>query len=94
MNSLIKVSRHPCIAQLVGLSVNSDGACLIIMEYMDGNLRKLINTRLRKRKGLLGPSNETRNGPIELYEEMLIISKIALGMAYLHSRGLVHRDLN
>jgi len=47
---------------------------------MDGNLRELMKTRPGKR-------------PFELHEKELIISQIALGMAYLHSRGLVHRDL-
>jgi serine/threonine protein kinase len=91
IESLIKVSRHPYVAQLVGLSINpGHGECSIIMEYINGNLRKLIDTRMKKRKGADGP----RRGPFDLHEELLIISKIALGMAYLHSRGLVHRDLN
>ena len=88
LNSLLKVSRHPCIAQLIGFSVNpDDGECSIIMEYIDGNLRHLIDTRMKKRKG----TNWTR--PFEIHEEVRIISEFALGMAYLHSRGLVHRDL-
>lgn len=90
INSLIKISRHPFIAQLMGLSINPEsGECSIIMEYMDGNLRKLIDTRMRKRKGAIG----TRTRPFDLHEELHIISKIALGMAYLHSRNVVHRDL-
>ena len=52
---------------------------------MDGNLRQLMETRA----GRLGKIVR----PFELHEEELIILKIALGMAYLHSRGLVHRDL-
>ena len=84
--TLNRVSRHPCIAQLIGISV-FNGQCSILLEYMDGNLRKLIKTRLGKRR--FG----AKVRPFELHEEYLIISKIALGMAYLHSRGLVHRDL-
>ena len=82
ITTLMRVSRHPCIAQLIGLSV-FDGQCSILLEYMDSNLRKLMDTR---RSG-------ANVRPFKLHEEELIISKIALAMAYLHSRGLVHRDL-
>ena len=82
ITTLMRVSRHPCIAQLIGLSV-FNGQCTILLEYMDGNLRELMDTR---RSG-------ANVRPFKLHEEVLIISKIALGMAYLHSRGLVHRDL-
>jgi len=56
------------------------------MEYMDGNLRTLIQTRMSNNSGTEKPFTPS--------EEVLIISTIAWGMAYLHSRGLAHRDLN
>ncbi|KAG0617827.1 hypothetical protein M758_4G018000 [Ceratodon purpureus] len=90
IESLIRISHHPFMVQLVGLSVKPNGVCSIIMEYMDGNLRKLIDTRLKKRKGAYGTNRE---GPFDLHEAVQIISKFALGMAYLHSRNLVHGDL-
>jgi len=83
---LMKVSRHPCIVQMVGLSKISDVQFAIVMEYMDGSLRTLIKTRMEKKP-------ETAK-PFTFAEEVLIISTIARGMVYLHSRGLVHRDLN
>lgn len=65
---------------MVGLSLNPDGEHSIVMEYMDSNLRQLIQTRLRDE------SRTTR--PFTVPEAMLIVTKIARGMAYLHSRGL------
>ena len=81
---LIQVSRHPCIVQMVGLSENKDGEHSIVMEYMDSNLREVIELRIK--------SKNTK--PFTFAEAAVIITKIAWGMAYLHSRGLVHLDLN
>ena len=72
---------HPFIAQRVVISV-SDWRCSIVMEYMDSNLRKLMDTRLGKRH--FGANVR----PFELHKAELIISKIALSMAYVHSRGV------
>ena len=85
---LIKVSRHPCIVQMVGLSKAPSGEHSIVMEYMDGDLQQLIVTRLKDE------NRKASARPFTFEEEALIITKIAWGMAYLHSRGLVHRDLN
>lgn len=52
---------------------------------MDRNLRKPMDSRLEK-------ENFGANA-FEIHEEELTISKIALGMAYLNSRGFMHRDL-
>ena len=57
------------------------------MDYMDSNLRKLMDPRLGKRH--FGANVR----PFALHEAELIISKIALSMAYVRFRELVHRDL-
>ena len=82
--------RHPYVAQLVGLSIG-DQEYMIVMELMSSNLRELIECRQRKRKTRDTSSASVQ--PFDLHEAVLIIWKIALGMAFLHSREVMHRDL-
>ncbi|KAG0555597.1 hypothetical protein KC19_12G180600 [Ceratodon purpureus] len=83
--------RHPSIVRLMGLAVHSDRQCSIVMEFMGCSLRNLIDSQKRKRKsGQIEPVDVV---PFEFREAVFIITKIALGMRYLHSRDVIHRDL-
>ena len=88
VNILIQL-RHPCIVRLMGLAVHSPRRCSIVMELMGCSLRKLINIRKQKRK--VDPNQV--HVPFHLHEAVHIITRIALGMAFLHSKGVAHRDL-
>lgn len=83
---------HPSIVRLMGLSVYSERRCLIVMEFMGGDLRHEIDRRMefprRKRE-----DSGSVPVPFDLHDAVYIINKIALGMAYLHSRNVTHRDL-
>ena len=80
--------RHPSIVRLMGLSVHSEQRCSIVMEFMGGDLRERIEACMRKRK--VGRDDVV---PFDVRDGVYIIRRIALGMAFLHSRGVIHRDL-
>jgi serine/threonine protein kinase len=80
--------RHPSIVRLMGLSVHSERRCSIVMEFMGGDLRERIESCMRKRK--VGRDDVV---PFDVCDGVYIIRRIALGMAFLHSRGVIHRDL-
>ena len=82
LNFLIQL-RHPHIIQMVGLSVDSNQQCSIVMEFMRGSLQNLIKSRMEQKRAM----------PFDVHEALDIIKKIALGMAFLHSQGILHRDL-
>lgn len=90
--------RHPHVVRLMGLSVDSQGRCSIVMELMSKSLRELIDSRIEKekkrrlidRKANIGPDLIL---PFTLPEAVGIITKIALGMWFLHTMEVAHRDL-
>jgi serine/threonine protein kinase len=85
--------RHPYIIQLVGFSIDEQERCSIVMEYMNGSLRDLINSR-RKKKATASRTHSSQPVVLfEFHEAVGIITKLAQGMAFLHSRRVTHRDL-
>jgi serine/threonine protein kinase len=85
--------RHPYIIQLVGFSVDEQERCSIVMEFMKGSLRDVINSRVQKKTTATKTNSSQPVLLFEFQEAVGIITKIALGMAFLHSRGVTHRDL-
>ncbi|KAG0557066.1 hypothetical protein KC19_11G100200 [Ceratodon purpureus] len=61
-----------------------DGRLAFVMSRCWGDLRRVLDLRMRKRKH--GP-------PFEFQEARKIMSNIAHGMAALHAHGILHRDL-
>jgi hypothetical protein len=82
--------RHPHIVQLVGFSVDKGKGkgkgrgSMILMELMDGDLRQLIEDRVR---------STPQVPPFPHYDTVHVISQIAAGMAYLHKKLVFHGDL-
>jgi serine/threonine protein kinase len=79
---LVKL-QHPHVARLIGLSVDDNGGW-IMMERMDTDLRKLIDSR----KSFL-----IYGSPFCEEEVRELCFKLALGLNFLHSRNVVHRDV-
>lgn len=76
---------HPHVVRLVGFSTISSQNCAIVMEEMDQSLNKYIVSKAAKAA--------KSASPIPQSELLAIITKVALGMEFLHSRNVTHGDL-
>ena len=90
--------RHPHVVRLMGLSLDSHQRCSIVMELMSKSLRGLIDSRIeqeKKRRLVIKKRNidSTPIVPFTLPEAVDIITKIALGMWFLHTMEVSLRDL-
>lgn len=67
---------------------------LWMMEYMEGSLKNLIDSRKKKSwRAWTTSESATMMLPLKFDEVVCIIFKLAQGMAYLHSIGVSHRGL-
>eukprot|EP01028_Stygiella_incarcerata_P011398 TRINITY_DN643_c1_g1_i1.p1 TRINITY_DN643_c1_g1~~TRINITY_DN643_c1_g1_i1.p1 ORF type:complete len:1217 (+),score=310.72 TRINITY_DN643_c1_g1_i1:134-3784(+) len=81
--SILSGLNHPNIVSLHGASENSKGMPSIIMEYVDGrSLHDMIFTEF-----------VDRGTTFPLHLTVDFSYKIALALHYLHSHGILHRDL-
>ena len=72
--------RHPCVCALLGVCM-FDGRPSMVLEYMTGgSLHDLLHNS--SEKGELDPMLISR-----------MVSEVASGVAYLHSNGVMHRDV-
>jgi serine/threonine protein kinase len=77
--AILSKLRHPSIVLLVGFCADDDRS-MIVMERMDGDLHEHIE-------------KQGKNPPFPQHVAIDIISQIAVGMAYLHEKGIFHGDL-
>jgi len=77
--AVLKGIRHPNVVQFLGLCKSSDGNIFIVTEYITGgDLRKIL-----------------KNQSIHLGWKLRIkiAIDVASAMSFLHSKGIIHRDL-
>ncbi|KAG0582630.1 hypothetical protein KC19_3G073700 [Ceratodon purpureus] len=88
--------RHPHIVRLIGLSVDSQQRCSIVMEWMEYSLRDLIDCQMQANRSIMEIENidvAPSVVPFKFSEALDIITKIALGLWFLHTEGVAHRDV-
>lgn len=83
--SIMMKHLHPHVIRLVGFSVLGN-RCAIVMESMETSLRDLMDHPIKS-------SKEKHLAPFSESEALGIITKLALGMKFLHSRDVTHGDL-
>ena len=72
--------RHPNIVQCLCIFEDPDtGLPVLLMELMDGNLTRYL---------------DTSRSPILYHVQVNICHDVTLALSYLHSNGIVHRDLS
>ena len=92
---MLRAARHPNIVSFVGASIRDGAPPILVLECMPrGDLyRALDNPRYApvfKWARALGPDGKPR--PYSGYNRRIALG-IARGLAYLHSRGIVHLDV-
>lgn len=71
--------RHPCIVQYLDAYIQLDtGRALLLMELMDESLTSFLDRAL---------------SPLPIHIQMDLCYDVVQALAYLHSNGIVHRDL-
>ncbi|XP_024517653.1 dual specificity protein kinase pyk3 isoform X2 [Selaginella moellendorffii] len=79
--ALVTLQQHPNVVSIIGFTRDVEGKqCSIIMERMSMDLEKFIG----ENKGAAG---------VPLVTAVSIMLQIAEGMAFLHSKNVIHRDL-
>ena len=77
---VLSATRHPCIIQYLGTAKDPETERLVLlMELMDESLTKFL---------------KRSTGPLPYHIQVNLCHDIALALAYLHSKSIIHRDLS
>ena len=77
---LLSAIKHPHIVQYLGTYHDPESRLpVLLMELMDESLTRFL---------------EHSNEPLSYYNEVNLCHDIALALSYLHSNGIIHRDLS
>ena len=77
---LLSAIKHPYVVQYLGTYIDNDSNLpVLLMELMDESLTRFL---------------ERSHKPLPFHTEINLSNDIALALSYLHSNGIVHRDLS
>ena len=77
---MMRINHHPNIVQFLGLATDIySGRSGLLMELMNKSLTRFL---------------ERSTGPLPYHIQLNIGQDVAQALAYLHSNGIVHRDLS
>lgn len=77
---LLSSVRHPCIVQYLGTYQDPESRQpVLLMELMDQSLTHFL---------------ERRNSSVPFHIQVNILHDVALALVYLHTNGIIHRDLS
>jgi len=85
ISAMMRMEDHPNIVRLREIVVGRDNGCeqiYMVLDYVDHDLRTLLDERL-------GHSN----GPFSMAETKSLLKQLLTGVAAMHERWLVHRDI-
>ena len=72
--------KHPSIVQYLGTATDPQSRrTVLLMELMDESLTRFL---------------ESLTGPLPYHSQLNICHDVAMALAYLHSNGIIHRDLS
>ena len=75
--------RHPCIVQYLGKYYEPESRLpVLLMELMDESLTKFLD------------NSRKANVPVPYHIQLNISHDIAMALSFLHSNGIIHRDLS
>lgn len=75
--------RHPCIVQYLGTTQDVEsGLLVLLMELVDESLTRYLERKL------------SQNELVPYYKQVNFSHDVCMALAFLHSNGIVHRDLS
>eukprot|EP00755_Sulcionema_specki_P032360 Sspe_Gene.98574::Locus_71973_Transcript_1_1_Confidence_1.000_Length_1014::g.98574::m.98574/K02206/CDK2; cyclin-dependent kinase 2 len=79
--ALLRYLKHPNVVRLLDVMYIENKKLMMVFEYVQGDLQRYHDLRLKSRK------------PFSKKEVQTLAQQILRGLAYVHSRGILHRDL-
>lgn len=83
-------AQHSCIVRLHEVAVSASGGVFLVMEYCPHDLAQIVDAFYY---GSTTTNNNKRSSPFAEPHVKRLMQQLLLALEFLHTRGIIHRDL-